>query len=60
MIIIYSDKPSISRLIFKSLQEKFPSQQLVFIHCLYFTNVSFAYPKNIKWDQFPCIQETKF
>lgn len=60
MIIIYCDKPHISRTVFKSFQNKFPDKKLVFIHCLYFSNVPFAYPQNIKWQQFPYIQEAKF
>lgn len=60
MIVIYSSKPSISKIACPYLSAKYPFQKIVFIHSLYFMNISFDYPKHTKWNQFPYIQSPQY
>lgn len=60
MIIVYSSKPALSRGIAPHLLKKYPNKKIVFIHSMYFTNVTFDYPQNIKWKDFPYIESPQF
>ncbi len=60
MIIVYSGKPQISRAIAPGFLEKYPSKKIVYIHAMYFMNVSFDYPKNVKWKSFPHLSKPVF
>lgn len=60
MIVVYTNKPSISKRISPALSQKYPKEEIVYIHSMHFMNISFVYPQNIKWNQFPYIQKPIF
>lgn len=55
MIIVFTDKPILGKHIYSSLQNQYPQETLVFIHSLYFTNVRFNYPSQLKWADYPYV-----
>lgn len=60
MIVIYTDKPMISRKIAPFFSEKYQNEIIVYIHSMYFMNVYFDYSNNIKWKDFPIISNPQF
>lgn len=60
MITVYSSKPDLSRRISAQLSIKYPQQKIVYIHSMYFVNVYFNYPENIKWKDFPFLKKPAF
>lgn len=59
MIIVYTAH-NISRVLAPCLLEKYPGQKFIYIHCMYFKNVEFDYPDNIKWKAFPYLTKPTF
>lgn len=60
MIIIYTDKPMISRRIARFVSKKYQNELIVYIHSMYFMNVYFNYTNNLKWKDFPLLSEPQF
>ena len=60
MIIVYTSKPHLARILAPFLATIFSNKKIVFIHSMYFTNVTMNYHKNIHWKQFPYIQNPEF
>jgi hypothetical protein len=60
MIIVYTSKPYMAKQLLPLALAQYPNKKIVFIHSMYFTNVMMDYPKDIKWQQFPYVQDTQF
>lgn len=59
-MIIYSENTFLSQKTAPILRDYYPHEKLIFIHPYYFNNVFFVYPKNIKWQDYPFIQDSKY
>lgn len=57
MILVFGEKSAIIQCcalsIVEHYQNIFPKEKIVFISSLYFINAPYAYPKNLKWSDFP-------
>lgn len=60
VIVIYTDKPMISRKIARFVSKKYQNELIVYIHSMYFMNVYFNYTNNLKWKDFPLLSEPQF
>lgn len=60
MIIIYTEKPSMALSLGSYLKKYYPNEKLITICDMYFSNIHFKYPKNMKWKDYPQIHPTQF
>lgn len=60
MILVYTNKHFVTKSIAPYILQKYPNQEIIYIHSMYFINVSFDYPKNIKWKDFPYLAKPLF
>lgn len=58
-LIVFVDKPSVSRLIYQNIEKYYHDVDIYFIHLHPYMNPKFVYPKGIKYKQYPLVQEIR-
>ena len=60
MILVYTEKPHLGRVLAPHFRKYYPTEKIVIIHSFYFRNTYFKYPHNLKWSDYPYIDSPRY